>query len=430
MWLPNPTTLNKLAEKIWGNDLLQRQPRPLRAVLLLLRMGYVLARDYNSGQLSLRAMSLIYTTLLSLVPLLALSFSVLKGFGVHNQIEPILLNFLAPFGDRGAEITNQIMRFVSNIKVGVLGSAGLVLLIYTVVSLIQKIESAFNAIWHVQTYRPLSQRFSGYLSVIVMAPVLIFSAVAISQSVVDGSIVQRLLGVHFGSTLVHELLGEMTPLLITTFIFTGIYILIPNTEVKFIPALLAGVATTLLWNFLGWVFATFVMSSGQYDAIYSGFAAAIFFVIWLYLNWLLLLLGSSFAYYLQHPEHILTNRLEENLSARAFGNGCFELLRHITRAHQTGAPALTLQALERQSVLSPAQIADIIAFLRLHTLLVKTEEETPRFVLRQSPATISLFEVWQLTYGKLMPYQPAEEIDKTIQQAVGKALRGKSLVDL
>jgi len=107
------------------------------------------------GQLNFRAMSLVYTTLLSLVPLLAVSFSVLKGFGVHNQIEPALLNLLAPLGDKGLEITDKIIEFVDNIKVGVMGAVGLGLLFYTVVALMQKIESAFNYTWHVQKKPPL-----------------------------------------------------------------------------------------------------------------------------------------------------------------------------------------------------------------------------------------------------------------------------------
>ena len=98
----------------------------------------------REGQLTLRAMSLVYTTILSLVPLLAISFSILKGFGVHNQVEPMLLNLLAPLGNKGVEITERIVGFVDNVKVGVLGSLGFVLLFYTVVSLMQKIERTFN----------------------------------------------------------------------------------------------------------------------------------------------------------------------------------------------------------------------------------------------------------------------------------------------
>jgi hypothetical protein len=93
----------------------------LRALRIPLRYLYALVRDLLEGQLTLRAMSLVYTTLLSLVPLLAFSFSVLKGFGVHRQIQPLLYEFLAPLGEKGADITDQVIAFVDNVKGGVLG---------------------------------------------------------------------------------------------------------------------------------------------------------------------------------------------------------------------------------------------------------------------------------------------------------------------
>lgn len=124
------------------------------------RLIYALVRDLTQGYLSLQAMSLVYTTILALVPLLAVTFSVLKGFGVHNQLEPLLLKVLAPLGEGGVEITTQIIGFVDNMRVGVLGSVGLALLIYTVISLVQKIEQVFNFTWRVSTQRSFSQRFS------------------------------------------------------------------------------------------------------------------------------------------------------------------------------------------------------------------------------------------------------------------------------
>ena len=125
----------------------------------------VVGRDLVGGMLTLRAMSLVYTTLLSIVPLLAVSISVLKGFGVHDQLEPALVNLLQPLGERSAEISSRIVGFVENMKIGVLGALGLSLLIFTVITLIQKIESAFNYTWQLKANRNLMQRFSNYLSV-------------------------------------------------------------------------------------------------------------------------------------------------------------------------------------------------------------------------------------------------------------------------
>lgn len=140
---------------LWDVDVAALPPARSLAVRFF-RVVYVVLRDLLEGQLTLRAMSLVYTTLLSMVPVLAISFSVLKGFGVHNQVEPLMLKFLEPLGEKGVEITAQILGFVENMRVGVLGAVGLGLLIYTVISLMQKIERAFNFIWHVKRLRPLA----------------------------------------------------------------------------------------------------------------------------------------------------------------------------------------------------------------------------------------------------------------------------------
>ena len=112
-----------LTREIWHCDL-HAQPAPRRIVIFWLRMLHVLAQDLASGELTLRAMSLVYTTLLAIVPLLAFAFSVLKGLGVQDQMEPLLLDFLAPLGAKGEEISGKIINFVDNVKAGVLGTLG------------------------------------------------------------------------------------------------------------------------------------------------------------------------------------------------------------------------------------------------------------------------------------------------------------------
>jgi membrane protein len=148
-----------------------------------LRIVYATWKEFTDVQLSLRAMGLVYTTLLSLVPLLAVSFSVLKAFGVHNKIEPFLFSVLEPLGPKGAEITSRIIEFVNNIKVGILGSIGLAFLFYTVISLLQKIENAFNSIWKVSSSRSFARRFSDYTSVMLVGPLLVFAAMGLTATV-------------------------------------------------------------------------------------------------------------------------------------------------------------------------------------------------------------------------------------------------------
>ncbi|MBT8406355.1 MAG: YihY family inner membrane protein, partial [Deltaproteobacteria bacterium] len=303
-----------LRQRIWEGDL-SSLPWWKNWLSKVLRMFYVVIRDLLEGQLTLRAMSLVYTTLLAMVPLLAVSFSVLKGLGVHNQIEPLLLNFLKPMGERGVEMTSRIIGFVDGVKAGVLGTLGLAFLIYTVISLIQKIELACNDTWHVSRSRPLAQKFSDYLSVILIGPVLVFSALGITASVMSTAVVQKIVAIKvFGSLL--ELGTKLVPYLLMIAAFTFVYIFVPNTRVRFRSALTGGLVAGVLWEASGWGFASFVVKSAKYTAIYSGFAVIIMFMIWLYLSWLIVLVGASVAYYHQHPESMTAHRRELQLSNR------------------------------------------------------------------------------------------------------------------
>jgi membrane protein len=312
--------LQRIDSLVWGvhePPLSARKAGGLRA----LRTVLILARDLAGGQLTLRAMSLVYTTLLSIVPLLALSFSVLKAFGVYNQIQPVLLNFLAPLGEKGEDITRKIVQFIENMNVGVLGAVGVGLLVYTSISLMQKIEEALNYIWHIPRPRPLGERFSRYLSVLTVGPILVFSAMGITATVLNIETVRGLLAIGaLGETV--QALSRLTPYLLVIAAFTFVCMFIPNARVRFGPALLGGAVGGIVWQTAGWMFALFVASSNKYAAIYSGLAILIMFMIWLYLSWLILLFGASVAFYAQHPEYLyakggepqLSNRMRERLA--------------------------------------------------------------------------------------------------------------------
>ena len=285
----------RIIDIIWAADI-RAFPQWKQHVLQGLRIVYLVTRDFISGHLTLRAMSLVYTTLLSLVPFIAISFSVLKGFGVQNQLEPMLLNFLAPLGEKNGEITDRIIGFVDNMKAGVLGSVGLVLLLYTSVSLLQKVERSFNYMWNVGESRPFIQRFSEYLSVILVGPVLLFTALGITASIASISLIQKLMQIQ-AISFIFESVTPFVPYALVIVAFTFIYMLIPNTKVYFQSALAGGLVAGILWQSAGWIFASFVVNSAKYTAIYSVFASLIFFMIWLYLSWLILLIGCSISFY-------------------------------------------------------------------------------------------------------------------------------------
>ena len=427
-----------LRKNVWEVEL-SSLPWWKSLLIRVLRVLYVVIRDLLEGQLSLRAMSLVYTTLLAMVPLLAVSFSVLKGFGVHNQIEPLLLNFLKPLGDRGVEVTSRIIGFVDSVKAGILGSVGLALLIYTVISLIQKIERACNDTWHVSRSRPLSQKFSDYLSVILIGPVLVFTALGITASVMSTAVVQKIVAIKVFGSLV-QLATKLVPYLLVIAAFTFVYIFVPNTRVRFRSAFTGGLVAGVLWEASGWAFASFVVKSAKYTAIYSGFAILIMFMIWLYLSWLIVLVGASVAYYHQHPESVTVHRRELRLSNRMQEKLALLVMFLVGKNYYENLPALTLEEFA-QSLNVPMEALDpVMEALEGYGLLTQTADEPPNYMPARPLDTTGIKDVLDAVRGanEMVDLKPQSEsaelaVDQLfdhLDQAMTRALRGSTLKDL
>jgi len=376
---------------IWGGRLGAMSAWKAR-MMLLARLLLVLARDLAYGQLTLRATGLVFTTLLSLVPLLALSFSVLKAFGVYNQIDPILLKFLAPLGEKSADVSQWIIRFIENLDVKVLGSIGLGLLIYTVISLMQKIEESVNFIWHVAQLRSFARRFSGYLSLLLIGPVLIFSTMGITSTLMGTAQVRSLLALEPVGGAVYAL-GQTISVLFVIGVFVFAYYFAPNAKVRLSSALTGGIAAGLLWQGGGWVFAEFARISTQYAAIYSSFAIFLLFLIWLYLNWLILLLGASIAFYIQHPEYLVLQQGEPRLSNRMRERVALLLMYLIGNNYRVGGPAWTFSSLTQRLDVPSYALQMVLDALERGRLLLRTGDDPPAFLPSRDLGSIRLEEL-------------------------------------
>jgi membrane protein len=330
---------------IWDAPLATMPARKARLVRFT-RLMLVLGRDLLSEQRTLRAMGLVYTTLLSIVPLLALTFSVLKAFGVYNQIGPALHGFLAPLGENADEINARIIQFIQNMNVGVLGSVGLALLLYTSVSLVQKVEEAFNRIWHIAAPRSMGEWFSRYLSVLMVRPILIFSATGITATATNLHVVQALLAMEPFGRLAFAV-GKLLPYVLVIVAFSFLYMFVPNSRVRLGPALAGGAIGGVLWQSAGWAFASFVASAATYSAIYSSFAILVLFMIWLYVSWLILLFGASVAFYRQHPEYVVAPGGEPHLSNRMRERVALVVMSLIADHYHKGRPGWTMQQLSQ-----------------------------------------------------------------------------------
>jgi membrane protein len=398
-----------------------------------------LARDLASGQLTLRAMGLVYTTLLSIVPLLALSFSVLKALGVADKIRPTLQSFLAPLGEKSEEVVQRIVAFIQNMNVGVLGAMGLALLLYTAVSLVQKIEESLNFIWHVPRPRPIGESFSRYVSVLLVGPILVFSALGITATVMNIEAVRALLAI--------EMLGQaaqaasrLMPYLLVIAAFTFVYLFLPNTRVRIAPALVGGAVGGIAWQSAGWAFATFVATSNQYAAIYSGFAILVLFMIWLYVNWLVLLFGASVAFYVQHPEYLYARGGEPRLSNRMRERTALAAAALVAQRFAAGEPMPSSAELARSLGVPAHVLHTVLDALERGNVLARNGDDPPRYLPGRDPATIRLAEVLEtvraageegfLSPALPMPAPAVDEVLARVQQAVAASMEGMTLRDL
>ncbi len=381
----------KIINVIWDTDY-NLAPVWQKHLISILRIAYLTIRDlFFDGQLNLRAMSLVYTSLLSIVPLIAVSVSVLKGFGAHNQIEPALLNLLEPLGERGPEITATIISFVEGINFGLLGSVGFMLLLYTVISLIQKIELAFNFTWHVSEERSFVRRFSDYFSVILIGPVLVFTAIGLTATLTNTTLYKAALDYNFFASLLSVF--ELTiPYVLVILAFTFIYIFIPNTRVKFIPALIGAVVAGIAWQTLGWLFASYV-SQANYSAIYSAFAALFFFMIWIYISWTIILVGASIAFYYQNPAYRSRDKRKWTLSNRMKERAALTAMLKIAECYYAKNKTITLNELTQYLNVSPESISPVIQSLLAARLLLRTDTDPAELIPGKAPDALTVNEI-------------------------------------
>jgi len=388
--------IEQFNELVWG-DALERHGLPGRIVSNIMRYLYAVLRDVLSGQLNLRAMGLVYTTLLSIVPLIALSFSVLKGFGIHKQLEEKMYVVLAPLGDKGVEITNNVMALVNNVNGSVLGGVALAFFLYTAISMVQKVEESFNYVWYVSKPRSFSRRFTEYMLVLLIGPVAIVVALGLLTSLQNEEFVQYLLNNQLVGPL-FVATSKLTPYLLVTGVFAFLYMFMPNTRVRLSSALVGGLAGGFLWASLGVIFTTFIVSSTNRQAVYASFAIAIVTLIWLYLNWLVLLIGAQLAFYHQNPAYLRMGRREPRLSNSMRERLALNIMLLVGKAFRHHDETINLRTLSAALQIPSLTLAPIIVDLEENGLLTSNDKD--QLLPGREMATTRLREILDVVRGQ------------------------------
>lgn len=428
--------LSFLRRRLWPAA--EPASRFARALLAAARYAFALGRDLATGELSLRAMSLVYTTMLAIVPTLGFAFSLATFFGMHNRLEPMLSRALEPIGPRAEELAGNVTSFVDNVNSPVLGGLSVALLLLTVISMAQKVESSFNYVWRVDRPRSFARRASEYLSLILVGPLIMFVAAGLIASLSSVAVVERLRETEvIGWGLAY--VGAAVPYAMIVAAFVFLYLVIPNTRVRLKPALIGGCVGGVSWTASGYVFADLVGSSARLEAIYSGFAILFIAMIWLYLSWLILLLGSQLAYYVQHPFHLRFGQRTEPIDNGTRERLSLGVMFLIASDYARPSHGWTSDGMAAALRVPRNSLDSIMAALGNAGLVAKTSEE--RLVPGRDPHRIALADIvasvrgrarrdvdlredWHATVDSIV-----DRIDAAIEGELGERSLGE-LVDL
>lgn len=375
-----------------------------------LQTVYQIGSSFAAHQGTLRAAALTYTTMLSLVPFLAIAFSVLKGLGAQNALEPLLQQVA---GD-SEETISRLIDYVNNTNVKSLGAVGVLMLVLTVISLMGQIEESFNATWGVQENRPFQRRFSDYLSVVVVGPILLLAATSMTSSLQSQWLVQWLIEhTYLGDTIL--LLFRMVPYLFIWLAMIFLYIFIPNTKVQLGSAVLGGVLAGTAWQIAQWGYFHFQVGVGKYNAIYGTLAALPIFLVWVYTSWLIVLFGLEVVYAHQHRairaaqlrSRVLTAATREVLALSA-------LLLVCSHFHDDAPPPVAAELSDELGI-PLSEMGELLEMLRSVHFLAKTGENEAGWLPVRDPADIMLDEVVTALRG-ILP--PAEECAAACAKAI------------
>ncbi len=374
-----------------------------------LRIFLLAFHGFNEDKCQLRASALTFYSLLSIVPVLAMAFGIAKGFGLDKLLETQILAKMPGQEQVVEQMIGYANIFLENTKGGIIAGVGVALLFWTVIKVLGNIEDCFNEIWGVQKERTLSRKFSDYLSIMLICPILLVASSSVTVLVTSQVtfVLSKLSFLGPVASLILYLL-KFLPFCVMWVLFTFIYIFMPNTKVNFRSGLIGGIIGGTIYQTVQWVYITFQVGVSNYGAIYGSFAALPLFLVWLQISWLIVLFGAEISFAEQNVD---TYEYEPD-SLRA--SAAFKKMAALSVAH------LCIKRFDRgQAPLSAAAISHELEMpMRLLQLVL--------FELTESGV---LCEV-KADDGKSASYQPARDIEDLTIQTVSDLMDKKGTNDI
>ncbi|WP_018108580.1 YihY/virulence factor BrkB family protein [Bacteroides propionicifaciens] len=349
---------------------------------------YITVLQFIDDRIGSKASALTYSTILAIVPILAILFAIAKGFGFDSILENQLMHSFHGQPETATAILDFVNSYLKQTKGGVFIGVGLAMLLWTVVSLLNNIEQTFNQIWQVKKARTMYRKVTDYFSMFLLLPILIISSAGASifiTTTLAGVSDYVLLGA------VSKFFIQLIPFAITWLMFTGLYIFMPNTKVKLRHALTAGVLAGTIYQIFQIVYISGQVWVSKYNAIYGSFAAVPLFLLWLQTSWTICLFGAQLTYTSQNIRLYSFNKDTRNVSRRYRDFIAISIMSLLCKRFENNEEALTIDQISAQYKI-PVRLVN-------RTIITLLEVEL-------------ITEVIVSTEAELIGFQPAMDINK------------------
>ncbi|GEM_PF-2658780 len=336
------------------------------------RLVYASLWGFQRNQGSLRAAGLTYLTMMGLVPFLAVIFAIANGFKIEENLRSFLEKTVSNSPDAFRKFMSGVLEVVQRIDFRTLGALGSLTLIYLILSVMGRVEQAFNLTWKAETKRNLARRYADYLGVLFLFPTLVLLATGINTAFqLEG----RLAGLQESLPWLAGILRSglsFLPFLMLGLAATLVFKIVPNVRVRLVPAAIAGLVTGSCWLLLQWVFLKFQIGLAQANAVYGSLAFIPLFLFYIYFSWTILLWGGELCFGLQHLDDLKASQELRKWTSATRRRIGFVLMLQASQAFLKGKP-LSLAEFAGRKALSRRSLDELVKDLEGSGLLLRVK---------------------------------------------------------
>lgn len=387
-----------LKDEIWQTDL---APLSLgkKIGFIILKVFFIIINGFRKDKCSIYAAALTNISIMSLVPTMAFVFAIAHGFGFYEKIEERLESDIGSLNEGVKDLLLPLIDRLEKMDMSGLGIAGLAIIFWTVISLMGKIEGTFNVIWGIKRNRSFITKCKEYFFVLMIVPTCLLLTTSVNTLLKSPKVAASLSGKIGDLYYFYELLIMLISPLSAALAFTYLYKFLPNTKVKFFPAFIGGIVTTILWQILQWVYIKFQLGVSNFNAVYGTFATIPLFMAWLYSSWIIILFGGELSFALQNHSTFEDESKSENYSTKSQLTLALYFMRDLATHFARGDKWLAPDVLKRLNI--PSRFGNIVLDIlcKGHVLKCVNEMEG-EFLPAKDLSHMSLYDIYHAVIGE------------------------------